>query len=140
MVASSLASRTGFLPGTTSTLGPNFRRWVRPATNAIIASGSGTSSVTRSENQIESQPSDSHASTIDTNCPAPIVEAFAARRPGIDPREVMALGGHEELRERLEAFVDVGASKFVVAPIVAPTDWERELAELREHTVVPIES
>ena len=65
MVASSLASSTGLRPGTTSTLGPNFRRRVRPAAAAIEVRGPKVGPLTRSENHSESQPSDSQVSTID---------------------------------------------------------------------------
>jgi alkanesulfonate monooxygenase SsuD/methylene tetrahydromethanopterin reductase-like flavin-dependent oxidoreductase (luciferase family) len=70
----------------------------------------------------------------------PIVEAFAARRPGVPAEEVIALEGHRSLVERLEAFVDQGASKFVVVPLVSPQNWRAELAELRERVAVPLEN
>ena len=60
----------------------------------------------------------------------PIVELFAARRPNVPPEEIIAADGRAKLRARLEAFVEQGASKFVVVPLVAPADWRRELREL----------
>jgi probable F420-dependent oxidoreductase len=57
------------------------------------------------------------------------VAALAARSRGRDPREMVPVG-LGALRERLESFVAVGFSKFVVRPMVAPTHWRRELEEL----------
>jgi probable F420-dependent oxidoreductase len=77
------------------------------------------------------------SATID---PEPIVQAFAARRPSADPREIIALDGPEDLRGKLEAFLQQGASKFVVAPVAPPADWRAELGELWERVVVPLEN
>jgi len=55
------------------------------------------------------------------------VAAFVAqRRPGLDPDDVIPVG-LSALRARLEAMIDVGASKFVVVPIGEPDDWDTEL-------------
>jgi hypothetical protein len=43
------------------------------------------------------------------------------------------------LRDRLEAFTEVGASKFVVLPLDEPADWAAELEEVAA-TVLPLES
>jgi probable F420-dependent oxidoreductase len=72
--------------------------------------------------------------------PGPIVEAFSARRPDVTPEDVIALGGPDDLRTRLESFVEQGASKFVVVPLVAPRDWRSELEQLRETVGKPLES
>jgi probable F420-dependent oxidoreductase len=72
--------------------------------------------------------------------PGPIVDAFAARRPGLSPEEIIAMDGHRDLRARLEAFVEQGASKFVVVPLVPPVDWAAELSELRTAVASPLES
>jgi len=72
--------------------------------------------------------------------PRGIVAAFASRRPDVAPEDVIALGGPDDLRARLEAFVQEGASKFVVAPVVAPRDWTAELALLREAVAAPLEN
>jgi probable F420-dependent oxidoreductase len=70
----------------------------------------------------------------------PIVEAFSTRRPDVDPEDVIAIKGPEELREKLVAFTEEGASKFVVVPLVSPRDWAAELALLRETVAVPLEN
>ncbi len=38
--------------------------------------------------------------------------------------------GLPALRERIERFIDVGFSKFVVRPLVAPASWRAELEAL----------
>jgi len=71
--------------------------------------------------------------------PGPIVEAISVRRPDLVPEDVIALGGPDDLRARLESFVEHGASKFVVVPLVAPRDWGSELERLRETVAEPLE-
>ena len=61
--------------------------------------------------------------------PATLVEQIAARRPGLDPRELVPLG-LAAARARLESFIDVGVSKFVIRPAVEPACWRDELEEL----------
>ena len=51
-----------------------------------------------------------------------------------------SLFGRQPDLELLGAFVDQGASKFVVVPLVAPRDWRAELADLRERVAVPLEN
>ncbi|HMJ78469.1 MAG TPA: TIGR03619 family F420-dependent LLM class oxidoreductase, partial [Iamia sp.] len=46
---------------------------------------------------------------------------LAARRPDLDPADVIPVG-MDALRARLEAFTEVGASKFVVLPLEEPAD------------------
>jgi probable F420-dependent oxidoreductase len=70
----------------------------------------------------------------------PIVEAFATRRPDVDPEDVIAIKGPDDVREKLAALIEQGASKFVVVPLVAPRDWTAELALLRETVAVPLEN
>ena len=45
------------------TAGPNLRRWVRPAANAIATIGSSVAAVARSLTQSESKPRRSKSST-----------------------------------------------------------------------------
>ena len=61
-----------------------------------------------------------------------------ARRPGVDPTELFA-AGREALRPRLEAFVDAGASKFVVVPAFEVDDWTAELEALAG-AVLPLQT
>jgi probable F420-dependent oxidoreductase len=72
--------------------------------------------------------------------PEQILAVIGARRPGVDPRELLVLGGTAELRSRLEQFVEQGASKFVVTPVLRPKDWETELASVRAEVAVPLEA
>ena len=52
-----------------------------------------------------------------------------ATRKGVDPDQVIP-EGLEALRRTLERFVSVGFSKFVVRPLVPPTEWPGELEAL----------
>lgn len=70
----------------------------------------------------------------------PIMQAVSARREGVDPREVISIGGDDALRERLEAFVEQGGSKFVVLPVVPPADWGEELQRVYDNVVAPLEN
>lgn len=63
----------------------------------------------------------------------------AARRPGVEPRDMVVLGDREELRTRLKAFIAQGCSKFVLTPMLPPEDWTRELTELRAAVAGPLE-
>jgi probable F420-dependent oxidoreductase len=72
--------------------------------------------------------------------PDQVLQVVAARRPGVDPRELVVLGGTAELRSRLERFIEHGASKFVVRPILKPKDWESELASVRAEVAEPLEN
>lgn len=63
---------------------------------------------------------------------------LAARRPELDPADVIPVG-MTALRQRLEAFTEVGASKFVVLPLEEPADWTAELEEVAA-TVLPLEN
>jgi probable F420-dependent oxidoreductase len=56
---------------------------------------------------------------------------LALRRPELPAEQVVPVG-LDALRARLEAFIAVGASKFVVAPLDDPFDPERELPEVAD--------
>jgi hypothetical protein len=66
------------------------------------------------------------------------VRALVARRPGLRAEDCVAISA-TGLRELLERFRAVGATKFVVFPLAAgdPEDW---LAELFEQAVAPVEA
>jgi len=59
------------------------------------------------------------------------LEARARGRSLVD----LAPVGLDALRELLQRYIDVGFSKFVVRPLVAPADWRRELEELAGRVV-----
>ena len=64
--------------------------------------------------------------------------AIRARRPGVDPRELVATSD-DDLRAKLERFVEGGASKFVIVPLAPARDWSAELARLHRAVVEPVE-
>jgi probable F420-dependent oxidoreductase len=62
---------------------------------------------------------------------APIDTRTAERLKARNPRAIeLTPVGLPALREKIERFVDVGFSKFVVRPIVAPKSWRAELEAL----------
>ena len=64
--------------------------------------------------------------------PDRLVAALAARRPDVAVDQVVAIGA-AALREKVERFVEVGTSKFVLVPAINPEPahhWDRELDEL----------
>lgn len=73
-----------------------------------------------------------------TALPEQVVELLRARIPDLDPLEVFPLG-LAALKDTLERFIDVGASKFVVAAAEEPSDWTAELAALAD-TLLPLEA
>jgi probable F420-dependent oxidoreductase len=66
------------------------------------------------------------------------IAQVAKRRPGVDPSTLVPIG-LSGLRERLQAFIDVGFSKFVVRPSDPPASWPTELHELAE-AVLPLQT
>ncbi|MGH9046570.1 MAG: LLM class flavin-dependent oxidoreductase, partial [Acidimicrobiales bacterium] len=57
------------------------------------------------------------------------VAVLSAGSRGRDPRGLVPTG-LKALRERLEAFIEVGFTKFVVRPVAPPPSWRGELEEL----------
>jgi probable F420-dependent oxidoreductase len=62
--------------------------------------------------------------------PDPSTLAAITQRRGGRPIEGLVPVGRPALRALLEQFIDVGFSKFVVRPLVPPTDWRQELEQL----------
>jgi len=58
-----------------------------------------------------------------------VLAALKQRRPDVDPAGLIPVG-LPAVRDRLEAFVEAGASKFVVVPLADPEDWAEELGEV----------
>jgi probable F420-dependent oxidoreductase len=76
------------------------------------------------------------ALVVYTRGPLPdrLARALAARRPGVDPGDIVQ-SGLQALRQRLEAFIDAGFSKLVVVPAVEPDRWSDELAEVADQVL-----
>ena len=60
---------------------------------------------------------------------APETRRMLERRVGADLDDVV-VSGAAALRDRIEAFIAVGFSKFVLAPMHEPASWARELDDL----------
>ena len=70
--------------------------------------------------------------------PEGLARIVAARRPGVDPADLVAVG-LPALRATVERFCDVGFSKFVVVPLEDPPSWEDELAEVGD-VLLPLQA
>jgi probable F420-dependent oxidoreductase len=57
--------------------------------------------------------------------------AIGARRPGLDPKELIPVG-LPAVRAHLEAFLEHGFSKLVLVPAHEPTSWTEELGEVAD--------
>jgi probable F420-dependent oxidoreductase len=64
--------------------------------------------------------------------------AIAARRPGLDPKELVPVG-LPTVRTHLEAFLEHGFSKLVLVPAHAPVSWTDELGEVAAQ-VLPLQT
>jgi probable F420-dependent oxidoreductase len=69
--------------------------------------------------------------------PDRLAKVVTARRPELDPTEIVPVG-FDALRDRIEGFLAVGFSKFVLIPADEPADWEAELATLAKE-VLPLQ-
>lgn len=74
----------------------------------------------------------------DDEIPAPLAAFVQRRRPELAPDDVIPVG-LPALVERIERFVEAGASKFVVLPLAEPDDWTPVLEELAA-TVLPLQT
>ena len=64
--------------------------------------------------------------------PAPLLESLRTRRPDLEDLSVLVPQSWEELARAIGAFVDVGASKFVVVPMIepgSPNEWVEHLEQ-----------
>lgn len=75
---------------------------------------------------------------LDGDLPARFAQTIAVRNPGVDPADLVVVG-RDHLRERIEAFCEVGASKFVLTRLDTLDDWDEELRWLARH-VLPLEN
>jgi probable F420-dependent oxidoreductase len=70
--------------------------------------------------------------------PDAVAAVVERRTPGLDPHDVVPTGV-DGLRRQIERFIAIGASKFVVVPVVDPADWDAELDELATE-LLPLET
>ena len=69
--------------------------------------------------------------------PQRFVDLIERRRPGLDPRTVIPT--RAALRSLISEFIDAGASKFVVIPLVGDADPDAELSTLADE-LLPLET
>jgi probable F420-dependent oxidoreductase len=66
---------------------------------------------------------------LDGPLPDALADVVRSRNPAADPHDAIATS-RSQLRERLEAYIDAGASKFVLFPFGPVDDWTTELEAL----------
>lgn len=64
-------------------------------------------------------------------------EAYAARAPGKDPRNHLAIGDADDIVQRIEDYIDAGISKFILRPIGTDDDDIIEQTRLLTEQVIP---
>lgn len=64
--------------------------------------------------------------------PEPLVAGLRARRPDLEDVSVLVPNGWEKLVSSIQEFVAIGASKFVVLPIVEPSDVRAWISHLED--------
>lgn len=70
-------------------------------------------------------------SWVDSRVSDDVRQGIEARRPGFDPSHVIGVGP-SGLHERIEAFLDVGFSKFVIRPAAPPDSWSAAVESVAE--------
>jgi len=70
--------------------------------------------------------------------PASYKTILDRRAPGVDPHEIIPIG-HSGLKQQLERFIEVGASKFVPILVGEPDDWFAELEGVA-NVVLPLQT
>ena len=73
------------------------------------------------------------------NGPIPARFEAAVKRRGADREVGDVIATKDNIVDRLQSFVDVGASKFVIVPLDEPDDWQAELHQMAE-LVLPLEN
>ncbi len=68
---------------------------------------------------------------VEGQIPAPLADVVRARQPDARPEDAIATS-KAQLRERIESYVAVGASKFVLFPYAGVPDWSDELEALAQ--------
>ncbi len=81
------------------------------------------------------QIEDEHFGVLFPYADGEVPEMFAAlaakRRPGVDPNDMIA-ADLDAATELIERYVEAGASKFVVVPVVEPDGWDTEIARVAD--------
>jgi probable F420-dependent oxidoreductase len=130
----------GFGPATLRRIGRLADGWL-PSQITPAESASGRAEIERAAAEAGREVDPEHFGAIlvyvRDRIPPSLIETIAARRPGVDPSTLVAVG-LDGLRARLKQFIEAGASKFVVRPAEEPASWTAELEELAE-AVLPLQ-
>lgn len=102
----------------------------------------GRSEIERAAEQVDRKIDPGHFGALVPyvigDMPEAVADFARQRRPGVEPREIVAQG-YAGLRDLLEQFIVAGGSKFVVVPVSEPPNWDDHVAELAD-SVHPLET
>ncbi len=98
---------------------------------AAEARASIESAAGEAERHIDGEHFGVNISWVDGKIDDAVADSIRARRPDLAPEDVIALGA-DGLRQRIDAFLDVGFSKFVIRPAVPPDDWPASVAKVAD--------
>ncbi|MGH9211767.1 MAG: LLM class flavin-dependent oxidoreductase [Acidimicrobiales bacterium] len=73
-----------------------------------------------------------------SDIPDRLIALVRRRKPDVEPTDVVAQG-LKGLRPLLERYIEAGASKFVVVPVVEPANWDDHVGDLAD-AVHPLET
>jgi probable F420-dependent oxidoreductase len=73
-----------------------------------------------------------------TDIPDRLLALLRRRNPGVEPTDVVA-PSLKALRPLLERYIEAGASKFVVVPVIEPANWDDHVGDLAD-AVQPLEN
>ena len=93
-------------------------------TEAAEAREAITAAATEAGREIDGEHYGMNLSWVDSSIDDEVRANIEARRPGFDPANVIGVGA-SGLAERIEAFCEVGFSKFVIRPARTPESWPR---------------
>lgn len=97
-----------------------------------------TAEAARHEREIDPEHLGALVAYAEDRIPDRVAALIRSRRPELDPAAVIPVG-LDALRAQLEAFIAVGASKFVVVAVEEPSDWDDSLGALAE-ALLPLET
>ena len=82
-----------------------------------------------SEREIDPEHYGALLAYTDGPLPNRFLELIKLRQPDKNPGDLV-VSSRKELRPKIEAFIETGASEFVVMPLGEPPDWKTEIEAL----------
>jgi probable F420-dependent oxidoreductase len=115
--------------------------FVTPA-DALAGWNTVTSVAAQHEREIESEHFGVLIPYVLGDAPAPLLDSLKIRRPDLDDVSVLVPNSWDALSNTIEQFIAVGASKFVVVPLIEPRgvqEWNDHLAQAAQR-LMPLQN